>query len=229
MAELTAREIATVRQAAMFASLSDEAICDLMRDCRRVRLGPSQPICRPDELATCFFLILAGHVRIFKLAPSGEQQVLHIYGPGQTFAEAAAMKRMLYPAHAEAMDSVTLIAIEKATFEAALLRNTEMVTGLVAGLSAKLKELTTLAEQLSLRKAPSRLAIVLLEEMGAAGGKTFRLSRSKKQIAEQIGTTPETLSRTLRKFHEERLIDMHGAEITILDEESITHLAGGGG
>jgi CRP/FNR family transcriptional regulator len=166
-------------------------------------------------------------VRVFKLSPEGGQQVLHVFGPGQTVAEAAAMKMDTYPAHAEAIDHVLLLAIDRPTFDNAVRENIDMVAGLVTGLSSKLKELASLAEQLALRKAPARVANVLLREMQASGKSTFKLSLPKKDIAEQIGTTPETFSRSLRKLQDAGLIRMNGRSVTILDIDALNALATG--
>ncbi len=229
MADLTAQELRTIRTAPMFSALSDEAINALARNCTKIKLIPQETLFRPDERAKYFFVILCGHVRVFKLSPEGDQQVLHLFGPGQTVAEAAAMKMSNYPAHAEAIDPALLLAIDKTTFDNAVRENIDMVAGLVTGLSDKLKELASLAEQLALRKVPARVANLLLEEMQATGKPTFKLSRAKKALAEQIGTTPETLSRTLRKFQDEGWITVKGPTIEILDVDALKKLATGQG
>ncbi|MBS3820245.1 MAG: cyclic nucleotide-binding domain-containing protein [Planctomycetes bacterium] len=227
MADLSDQDLRIIRTAPMFSALSDEAIRSLAAHCLKIMLHPQEAIFRPDEEANDFFVILRGHVRVYKLSPEGNQQVLHLFGPGQTVAEAAAMKMQDYPAHAEAVDAVTLLAIDKATFDAAVRENVDMVAGLVTGLSDKLKELAGLAEQLALRKVPARLANALLQEMTAAASLTFTLSMAKKDIAEQIGTTPETLSRTLRSFQDDGVIDVQGRTITVLNVDVLNALATG--
>jgi CRP/FNR family transcriptional regulator len=227
MSDLTPQELRIIRTAPMFSALSDEAINALARNCTKLKLIPQETLFRPDERAKYFFVILVGHVRVFKLSPEGNQQVLHLFGPGQTVAEAAAMKMTNYPAHAEAIDPAVLLAIDKDTFDNAVRENIDMVAGLVTGLSSKLKELAGLAEQLALRKVPARVANLLLEEMQAAGKASFKLSRAKKDLAEQIGTTPETLSRTLRKFQDDGWITVKGPTIEILDVDALKKLATG--
>jgi CRP/FNR family transcriptional regulator len=68
---------------------------------------------------------------------------------------------------------------------------------------------------------------VLLEQARQAGRNPFRLSCAKRQIAESIGTAPETLSRALRKFQEDGLIAVDGAEVTILDASALADRASG--
>lgn len=224
MASLSDNERKMLQQVPMFQCLTEKALDSLIVRCPRINAKPHELICRTGEEARYFFVILRGHVRVFKLAANGQQQVLHLFGPGQSFAEAAVMKDMPYPAHAEAMDNAGVLAIDKDAFQDTLKANIQVVAGLVAGLSEKLKELAGLAERLSLQDVPARVALVLLEQKNATGRDSFDLPAAKKTIAGQIGTTPETLSRTLRKFREDGLIDMQGRHITIRDAAALRDL-----
>lgn len=227
MAELSDQERKMLWQAPMFSGLDREQLDALAATATRISCRPQEPICRPDETADRFFAILAGRVKVFKLAPDGSQQMLHLFGPGQTFAEAAALKGMRFPAHAEAIDLAQLLAIGSEAFTDILRTNAQIVAGLVAGLTGKLKELADLAEDLSLKTVPARLAGVLLIQADVAGSKSFKLSVTKKQVAEQIGATPESLSRALKQFQQRDLITVSGSKIAILNRDLLETLASG--
>jgi len=105
--------------------------------------------------------------------------------------------------------------------------NTELVLAMLAGMSAKLREFNQLIEQLSLKDVPARLAGVLLELPAKAGADTVVLKQTKRQLAAQIGTIPETLSRAFKKLSALGLIEVTGREIAILDPEGLADLAEG--
>jgi len=173
-------------------------------------------------------VILDGRVKVYKLSARGDEQILHLYGPGETFGEAAMWSGGHFPAHAEAVDHCRLLIVSRETLRRAITRQPDLAMGMMAGLSAKLREFNALIEDLSLREVPARLARVLLAEADAAGGATFRLPQTKRHLAAQIGTVAETLSRALGKLRKQGLIDVSGSTITILDADALAELAENG-
>ena len=133
-----------------------------------------------------------------------------------------------YPAHAAVVDDASLLAVPRQTLRRALRANPELAMGMLAGLSAKLHEFAALIERLSLMEVPARLADVLLRMRADQGSTTVRLRQTKRQLAAQIGTAAETLSRALAKLKSAGLIDIQGAKITILNEAGLRDAAGGG-
>ena len=59
----------------------------------------------------------------------------------------------------------------------------------------------------------------------AAGTDTVVLKQTKRELAGQIGTIPETLSRALKKLKTAGMIDVNGAEITLLDPDALARIA----
>ena len=106
-------------------------------------------------------------------------------------------------------------------------RNAELALAMLAGMSSKLREFNQLIEQLSLKEVPARLANILLELPAKPGTNTVVLKQTKRQLAAQIGTIAETLSRAFGKLKAMGLIDVKGPEITILDPEGLADLAEG--
>jgi len=225
MARLTRRDVATVRRTPLFASVGDDELRALLEACRTIDFRAGQQVFRATGKAEGFYVILSGRVKVYKLSPRGEEQILHLYGPGETFAEAAMWAVARYPAHAEVVADAKLLAVSRSALKKAIARNAELALNMMAGLSAKLMEFNELIEQLSLREAPARLGRALLELSRQAGAETIRLEQTKRQLAAQIGTAAETLSRTLRRLSASGLIRVRGREITILDREGLELLA----
>lgn len=80
---------------------------------------------------------------------------------------------------------------------------------------------------MSLKEVPSRLAFYLLRRLETTGGDTVVLDTSKTELATQLGTIIETLSRTFRKFRDARVIAMNGKQITIIDRARLQAVADG--
>lgn len=219
-AELTDR----IKAAPIFSALDAGAIRRLLDACVPRRHPAGAMIFSPVQKADRFFVVLAGRVRIFKLSARGDEQILHLYGQGETFGEAAMWADVHYPAHAQADTDALLLPVSKAVLREAIARSPDLAMAMMAGLSAKLREFNLLIEQLSLKEVPARLAGTLLRLADQRGAKTFRLPHSKRHLAAQIGTAPETLSRAFAKLEAAGFIRLDGPRVTIMDAASLREL-----
>jgi CRP/FNR family transcriptional regulator len=180
----------------------------------------------PGQKAERFFVVISGCVKVHQLSPEGDEQILHLFGPGQTFAEAVALAGGRYPAGAEAVEDSLLLAVPRATLRRHIDCNAELAIGMLAGMAAKLQEFTRLIERLSLKDVPARLADWLLEASGDGRQNAIRLHQTKRQLASQLGTVPETLSRALAKLASAGLIRVDGPRMVLLDVRRLAELAG---
>jgi len=95
-------------------------------------------------------------------------------------------------------------------------------------LSDRLRQFTIQVEDLSLKEIPGRLATYFLQvSKEESRSDVFTLEITKAQIANLLGTTPETLSRVLSRMREAGIIEDKGKKIKILDIESLKNLAEG--
>jgi CRP/FNR family transcriptional regulator len=214
-----------LRRVPLFSGLEGPALHDLLGSCHAMRMAAGSQVFSPEDDADRFFVILAGKVKVYQLSQKGDEQILHLYGPGNTFGEAAMWASSRYPAHAETLAKTTLLAVRRSTLQELAARKPEMALAMIAGMSRKLQEFTRLIEQLSLKEVPARLAGVLLDLLDDARGDAIVLRQTKRELASQIGTIPETLSRAFARLKKDRLIDVRGPEITILDREALAELA----
>jgi len=211
----------TLHEVPLLSELTEEEIAALVDRCPARTVAAGEQILSPSKQADCFYTILSGRVRIFKLSPKGDQQVLHVYGPGDTFGEAAMWKGIRFPAHAEATEDSCIMSVDRSVLRKMIDENTDLAMGMLAGMSSKLHEFNRLIEQISLREVPARLAAVLLEMPTGPGTNTVVLKETKRELAARIGTVAETLSRALAKLKTAGLIEVDGAEITILDPDGL--------
>ena len=217
----------SIKASPLFSALDDAAIDDIVREYETARYKAGERIFWSGGRADKCFLILSGRVKVFMISPKGDEQILHLYETGQTFGEAAMLAGARYPAFADALVETKLLAISRRAILERIASNADLAMAMLAGLSRKLQEFNRLIEQLSLKEVPARLATALLAEAARAGGDTFRLQQTKRQLAAHLGTVAETLSRALARLKTDGLIGMRGREITILDRKGLDEVAHG--
>jgi CRP/FNR family transcriptional regulator len=159
------------------------------------------------------------------LSAEGKEQILMIANPGDSFAEAALFAGGKYPASAQALEDSEILVIHRDRFLNLLGRNPDLALSLIARLSELLRKLTTLVEGLSLSDVTTRLAHHLVDLMDQRGSQTLMLTEKKSTLASQLGTIPETLSRSLARLTKEKLIAVEGSRIDILEPDRLRQLA----
>lgn len=194
---------------------------------RRYQAG--EAIFAEGDPGSGFHVVVDGRVKIFKLSPEGKEQILHIWGRGEPFGEVAALEGRPYPAHAVALEVTSTASISRAGLNELMQRSPDFAIELLATLARRLREFAQQVESLSLREVPGRLAayLLLLDERSGGTGR-MELDLAKGQLANLLGTTPETLSRILSRLVREGFLapaGRHGYELRDLD--GLGDLAGG--
>lgn len=163
-------------------------------------------ILRDGEPCPGLFVVGTGLVSIFKMAPSGKQYVLHLVGPGGTFAEVAAMGEFACPAFAEAAEPVVCALLPTRPLNDALRDDHDLCRQLLVGMAQWVKHLVGQLEDITLRDATGRVAAYLARQAAGRDGRVA-LPVTKAHLAKHLNLTSETLSRTLRRLREAGLIE----------------------
>ena len=218
-----------LRNVPLFANLPPDDLRRVAEIASARRYEKRAAIFREAERADGFYVVRAGKVKVFKLSAEGKEQVLHLVGPGQSFAEATIFEGGTYPAHAEALEDSELVFLPKRPFTDLLEKNPRIALRMMASLSRWLKRMTDLVESISLRDVEARLVRYLSDELSGRGlpvrdGTVLELDVGKNVLASRLGTVPETFSRTLKKLQEEGKIRVKGKQIRILDADSLFSL-----
>ena len=209
----------------LFARLTPEAREKLTR-VAIVRSAPAgEVLFRQGDACPGVFVVGAGLVRVYKLAPTGKEHVLHLAGPGGTFAEAAVMGAFPCPANAEVAEDAEIVMLPADAFRRFLEEDHRACIDLLAGMSAWVHHMVDLLEDVVLRDAAGRVSRHLLAHANEAGH--VRLPAERKVLASQLNLTAETLSRTLRKLGEDGLIASERDAILVLDREGLGAVAEG--
>jgi CRP-like cAMP-binding protein len=190
--------------------------------------GKGQSIFLEGEAAAGFYVVISGRVKVFKLSPDGKEQILHLFGAGELFGEVPVFLGGNFPANADTLEKSRIFFFPRASFIDLIMRHPSLALNMLAALSMRLRQLTHLIENLSLKEVPGRLAAHLLYLSEHSGNATdIELDIPKGQLASLLGTIPETLSRILAKMTNQGLIEVDGRKISLTDRNSIEDLASG--
>lgn len=205
-----------LKQCHLFAGTSAEDRDMLLSITKTREAGRGELLFEEGQKADGFYVVVSGRIKVFKLSPDGRERILHVIQPGNSFADAAIFDDGVFPAFAMCIDQSSLLFFPRDQFLGLLHRHPQLAINMIAGLSRFLRNFATQIEDLTFRDVPARLARFLVSEC-EKGSRQVKLSVSKAQLASNLGTTSETLSRTLRKLADEELIDVQGRTIRLLD------------
>lgn len=211
----------------LFSGLSRTQLATLESNSSVLKFDRGQMIFFEGVKATGLFVVLAGQVKIYKASPEGKEQILHVLGPGEPFAEAPVFQGTNYPANAMAISTSKVLFIEKGVLTRLMERDVGLAMAMLAALSLRLRQMARMIGQLTLSELPARLAGYLLVRCEDQGQDTFDLDISKGHLAGLLGSTREALSRTLARLEDAGLIAMQGRTISLLDQERLESLAEG--
>ena len=212
----------------LFTGLSQEQYEELAMIVTDQEFPRGQVIFSEGDPGVGFYILISGQVKIYKLSLDGKEQILHILGPGEPFAEAAVFHGRSFPAFAEVMQQSRVFFFPRDAFINLIRENPDLAMNMMASLSMRLKKFAMMIESLSLKEVPGRLASHLIFLSSQQDETTdLKLNFTKAQLASLLGTIPETLSRILKKMSRHGLIETSGQNIKLLDLDGLEDLASG--
>lgn len=188
-----------------------------------------QTIFQEGDPCVGLYVVVSGHVRIFKTSTGGREQVLSIDGPGSSVAELPVFDGGAYPASVAAVDDATLLFVSKQAFQELCLTHPQVALKVLRVVGGRLRRLVGIIEELSFTTVRHRLAALLLrlakKEGTAVNGDrvVITLPENNQEIAAQIGTVRELVSRNLSRFQSEGLIEIDGRKLTIMNPSALNN------
>jgi len=222
MPDLKSSAAKTLSQVVLFAGLSETELAFLAQRAVARKFSAGEIVFSEADPCVGMYVVESGHVRIFKTSPGGREQVLSIEGPGGSVAELPVFDGGNYPASVSAVENSTLLFISKQDFHALCLSHPQVALKVLRVVGARLRKLVGIIEELSFTTVRHRLAAFLVrlaqrEGTRIDGGVAITLPASNQELAAQIGTVRELVSRNLSRFQSEKLIQMDGRRVVIAD------------
>jgi CRP-like cAMP-binding protein len=217
----------------LFSGLANEQLDALLREAQSVRYPKGTNVFEQDAEARSFFVLLHGHLRVFKLTPDGQQVVVRFVSPGEVFGVAMAIGRTTYPATASAVvDSIALVW-PSAAWPRLVEKHPTLAVNTLQTVGSRLQDAHTRVVEMSTEQVERRIAHTLLRLAQQAGRKVeagvqidFPISR--QDVAEMTGATLHTVSRVLSAWEDQGLVEGGRQRITIREPHRLLVLAEGG-
>src|SRR5699024_5230551 len=174
------------------------------------------------------FYIKSGKIKAFKRSESGKELTVGLYAEGDFLGYIALLEESVYKISAEALTDAELILISRSEFNEMTTKSTSFILqftkALVHNNNYKAEQMVQLAYN-SLRKRVANALLLLKEKYTPTPDLTnFRIRISREELANISGTTTESLIRTLSDFKSEKLIQIQGRSIEIINENKLKNL-----
>ena len=185
---------------------------------------PTSEIVSQSDKIQAFFIVMSGHVKIFRSNEDGKEQILYLVQEGQPFCFCTAFTDKPYPVNVTALEKSLVATIPASDMEDLARMEPLLLLKIMQTLAGRLLEAMNMVESLALRGTQERIAHFLMHAetcAASAPGASFRLPISHREMAKIVGTTPETLSRFIQKLKRNRIIEVSGKTIRILDRNAL--------
>ena len=166
-----------------------------------------------------FYVVQRGAVNVHRVNAAGQEQIIHVFRVGESFAEAALVSDRGYPADARALEPTQVLLVQKDGILGLLKQHPELALRMLGSMSIHLRVLVGQLEDLTLKDVETRLANWLVKrcpDPRSDRAVRIELTMTKRVLAAELGTVSETFSRTLAKFREQGLISVKGKTLTVL-------------
>jgi CRP-like cAMP-binding protein len=173
------------------------------------------------------YYLQKGKVKTYKTNDDGKDLVVNLYNEGDFFGYIALLEGTAYTESAEAIEDAEIALIPKQDFERLVNNDREIMQKFIQLLANNVVEkenkLLNLAYS-SLRKRVADTIVALYNKYKTTETGNTVIDMTRENLANIVGTTKESLIRTLSDFKDEKLIDIKGGTIMILEEKKLMTL-----
>jgi CRP/FNR family transcriptional regulator len=220
-------------QIALFRGLSERALAKLEAASTFRRIEESETYFRGTDNPRHVSIVVSGQLKLYRVNRAGKEQVFLYAHPG----EALGLFALTEAARPWGADCVARTATEVIEIDVNLLRDMlsqepQFCMAVLAEQNRRLMHLSNLVDQLSLKDAHNRLALWLEEWISRhhrdAGERDLQLVLpfTQSEIAAQIGTVREVVSRGFSRMEKEGVLKASGKRVTLLSRAKLREMAG---
>jgi CRP/FNR family transcriptional regulator len=221
--------VTVLESTALLSGLSPEELRTLASRTVRKLFRSGELLFSEGEPCHGLHIIASGRVRIFKTSVNGREQVLAVNQPGESVAELPVFDGGPYPASAVAIEDTQIAFISQRDFHSYCLEHPAVALKVLSVVGARLRRLVGIIEELSFTTIRQRLVstlIKLAQEQGvkAGSGIEFQLPSTHQELANQLGTVRELISRNLMRLQAEGLLEVDARRIVVTDMQGLSAL-----
>jgi CRP/FNR family cyclic AMP-dependent transcriptional regulator len=215
-----------IRKIPIFSGLGPDELTEVKNIYLTGKYKKGNIIFFEGEPGEAVYFVKGGKIKVYKSDAEGREYILHIFGPGNIFAETVLLEGGPYPASAEAVEDSIVGMIKNQDLEDLLKKNTGIALKIMKILSHRLRESQDKIKNLVFRDTYDRTACALHRMSLDHGVKTHKgieveLPITRAELASMVGTSRETVTRMLSEMRRKGIIDMNRQKITVLNEREL--------
>lgn len=221
-----------LKQIPVFAGLADPELAKIHEKTVERLFRKGAVIFFEGDPGEGFHYVQSGKVKIVKISDDGREHIITVLSPGDLFAEVLLFNNQPYPATSIAIEDSKIGIIKNTELEKLVLNNNRLALQLIKALSQRLLYAQQKIKHLALDDVVVRTAETLLKlakEHGRAvsgGGVEINLDLSRQDLGSLVGTTRETVTRTLSALKKAKVIELEGSRITIPNIDKLSRWIG---
>jgi CRP/FNR family transcriptional regulator, cyclic AMP receptor protein len=210
----------------LFASLSEEALRAVEAVCRRRMFKRGETLFYEEDPGNALYIVQTGQVKIVRLAPDGEERILHLEGPGECLGELSLIDGAPRSAKAVALDRVEALVLYREEFLALVDRYPAVARAVMSGLAGMVRRLSEQVQDLTALDVPGRIAKKLLELADSHGqttpdGVQISLPLTQQELADMVGATRVAVNQALSWFRGQGILTTNRQGITLRQPEKL--------
>ena len=179
-----------------------------------------------DDPGDALYVVAEGQVKVVLIGEDGREVILSVLGEGEFFGEMALIDDEPRSAHVIAMEDSTLLVLRREDFQGILKQTPSIALALLRELSRRLRRVDEKVGSLVLLDVNGRVAQLLLDLADEAASNRITRRLTHHTIAQMIGSSRETVSRTMRELVDKGYIEVSRREILIRDRAALEASAG---
>jgi CRP-like cAMP-binding protein len=215
-----------LRRVPLFQQLNEAELERVARAAREKSYPKHSVILFEDDPGDALYVVLRGQVKVVLVGEEGREVILSILKDGDFFGEMALIDDQPRSAHVIATEESQLIVLRRDDFSRCLEESPRIALGLLQALSRRLRRADDKIGGLVLLDVNGRVARLLLEMADEHDGQHIPRKVTHHTIAQMIGSSRETVSRTMREFADQGLVEVSRQSIALKDRSRLEQLSG---
>lgn len=211
-----------IKAVPIFKNLSSDEIDEIIMISNHQKLDKGELIYRSGDQLNSLYVIHKGKIKITRLSDDGKEQVIRILSHGDFLGELALFNEAKVTTYAEAIEPTVVCLVDRNRLKKLMNTSPTLSLKMMDELSKRLEKAEALIETSNLYSAQAKVARLLLD-LEKNGFVYFYTT--KVNLASNLGITPETLSRKLKKLETDHMIYiMDHKTVRIIDKQGLEFL-----
>ncbi len=208
-----------VRLVPIFNHLQNEQMSEVMKTVHSTQYKNGDHLFHAGDESDALYVVHTGKVRVYRLSEAGKEQLVRLLLPGDFTGELALFRESEHESYAEVIEDAQVCRISRQDLQNLLERYPSIALHVLNELASRLEQAEQQTARVATEKVPVRLAHFFAELMPPfKNDAEVSLPMSRKDLAAHLGTTPETVSRTLKNFEKEGYLTQEGHKKIIIHD-----------